>query len=169
MSHTDGQTILRNERHMLSKEATVALFAEINKKPDFVFDALELCDATASYVEAKVKVPEDARFIDNWGIIGILFYQVMSKISGGEKVRHTNTYYRDIQNCIRPGAVLVLMARRVGTSLLEARISSVEGSLIATTSAIYSASFATGDRRRFLDAPINFDTQKVPEILRLGI
>jgi hypothetical protein len=65
MSQIDGQTILCHERHMLSKEATAALFAEINKKLDFVFDTLELCDATASYIEATVKVPEDAWFIDN--------------------------------------------------------------------------------------------------------
>ncbi|GIJ84946.1 hypothetical protein Asppvi_003801 [Aspergillus pseudoviridinutans] len=159
MSHMNGPTIPHSDKNILSRDATAALFTEINKTPDFLFEALELCDATASYIKAKVKVPADIRFHDNWGIIGILFHQIMSKISGGEKILNTNTYYLGNQNCLRPGVVLVLMAHRVGESLLEAQVSSAEGSLIARTSAIYSSSFPKGDGRRFLDAPINFETQ----------
>jgi hypothetical protein len=81
----------------------------------------------------------------------------MSKISSSEKIRNTNIYYHNIQNCVRPGAVLILMAHCVGESLLEACISSIKGSLIATTSATYSTLFAMGDWRKLLTPPINFD------------
>ncbi|RHZ45039.1 uncharacterized protein CDV56_103546 [Aspergillus thermomutatus] len=166
MSYVNPLALSSDEKNMLFRDATATLFIDINKTSDFLFESLGPSDADVPYAKAKVKVPEDSRFSSNWGVIELLLYKIFSRISGDGKICNANTYFRNGQDGVRPGAVLILEAHRVGESLLEAQISYAEGSLIATASAIYRPIQVEG---KCLAAPIDFGTTNAKQAASPGV
>ncbi|KAI9041059.1 uncharacterized protein KD926_007476 [Aspergillus affinis] len=121
----------------------------------FLLEPLEPYDTTEAYIKAKVTTPSDHRICQNWGILNTLLYKMIAGVIADNHVRNVNIYHYGKLN---PGALLVLTASRVKQGWLEAHVSSVEGTLLATAVVLHSdKSAAVYDR--VLGSPIVFSKQ----------
>lgn len=129
---------------------------------EFIFEPFEAYNATALCMKANIQLPYDKRFTDNWGILDLLISKAMSQISHGALVRNVNTYYHSDSNDLKAGMMLRVSAHRVRDEWLRADISSAEGSLIATASALYNHRPTTKAPEKTLGSPITIRNPRFP-------
>ena len=123
---------------------------------DFIFEPLEAHDATPSYVKAKVRVPYDSRVTQDLLVLNILLYKIVSRLSENRLLRNMNIYYHCDTISLSPGSLLLLTSHRIKDGWLQADVSSAEGSLLASASAICTGISSIERHDRSLGSPIVF-------------
>ncbi|KAE8310992.1 hypothetical protein BDV41DRAFT_543270 [Aspergillus transmontanensis] len=139
-----------SDDYPLPTHITPSMFGDIS---NFLFERIEPYSATASY---EVRLPDDDRLTDNWGILNVLIYKVLSQTSFNRSIRNLDVHYFGNGKELKPGILLRIKTYCTKDEWLRADISSTEGALIATASALHDHQPTKARKPNTLGSPIVF-------------